>query len=429
MTAPAAPGVGDVVALEVGPVAHGGHCVARLAGRVVFVRHTLPGEMVHARLTEARPEARFWRADAVDILRASPDRVPPRCPASGAGGCGGCDWQHVDLTAQRRLKAAVVAEQLRRLAGLDWATDDVAVEPVPGDVDGLAWRTRVRLAVGNEGRAGLRRYRSHEVVALTDCPLAHPELALSELLARRWTPGDEVVVAGGAGVEATVQRMHAGRVSLLQGPSRRREQAGERRWRVSGAGFWQVHPGAAQALLGAVREALRPGPGDTLLDLYAGVGLFAGSLAADLGPTGRAVAVESDAAAMRDARRNLHDLPTVTLVAERVERFLLGPDAPAGADLVVLDPPRSGAGARVVSAIVERVPRRVAYVACDPAALARDLRTFGEHGYGLAGLRTFDIFPMTHHVECVATVVRTGSKDPPSTPSTGRMVAEGGTSQ
>jgi len=414
MTVAPVEGVGSLVNLVIGAVAHGGHCVARLDGRVVFVRHALPGERVRARLTEATDGARFWRADAVEVLDASPDRVAPRCGHSGPGGCGGCDFQHVGLVAQRRLKAEVVAEQLRRLAGLDVTADEVPVEAVPGDVDGLGWRTRVRLTVDEAGRAGLRAHRSHTVVPLADCPIAEPTLCLPEVLARSWPAGADVLVTGGGGAAPTVAT--ANPAQAVSGPARRREKAAGRTWRVTGAGFWQVHPGAAQALVDAVAEALAPAAGESLLDLYSGVGLFAGSLAAALGPSGFAVAVESDAVAVRDARRNLHDLPAVRLVHDRVDRYLSRPESLQQVDLVVLDPPRSGAGKAVCAAIASRSPRAVAYVACDPAALARDIRVFADLGYRLAGLRAFDLFPMTHHVECVATLQRSGTH--------GRMVAE-----
>jgi tRNA/tmRNA/rRNA uracil-C5-methylase (TrmA/RlmC/RlmD family) len=394
-------GTPDLVRLTVGPVAHGGHCVARLDGRVVFVRHALPGETVTARLTDAGPSARFWRADAVEVLSASPDRVPSRCPVAGAGGCGGCDWQHASLDAQRRFKGQVVAEQMRRLAGITLDPAPVALA-VPGDDDGLRWRTRMRLTVGADGRAGLRRHRSHDVVPLTDCPLAHPALDLPQVLARRWPPGSEVLVTGGGagGQPPTVATAAPG--GARTGPRRREEQAGGRRWRGSAAGFWQVHPGAAEALVQAVRDVLRPRPGERLLDLYSGVGLFSGCLAGDLGADGTAWAVESDREAVRDARRALHDVPTVRLLETDVSRALRSGGVPDRCDLVVLDPPRSGAGRQVCEQVATRRPRVIAYVACDPAALARDVATLGALGYALTGLRVLDLFPMTHHVECVA---------------------------
>ncbi|MDQ4084618.1 MAG: methyltransferase, partial [Actinomycetota bacterium] len=174
-----------------------------------------------------------------------------------------------------------------------------------------------------------------------------------------------------------------------------------RRWRVSPTGFWQVHPGAADTLVAAALSMLDPRPGETALDLYSGVGLFAGTLAQRLGPDGSVLAVERDPQAVKDARRNLHDLPQVRLLPGSVERRLA--DLPVETvDVVLLDPPRVGARRRVVERVAGLGPRAVCYVACDPAALARDVAVFAERGYELTGLRAFDIFPMTHHVECVA---------------------------
>ena len=180
----------EVLDLDVSGVAHGGWCVARDSdGRVVFVRHALPGERVRARVTEAT--ASFARAEAVEVLRASADRVAPRCPHARPGGCGGCDWQHADLAAQRRFKAEVVREQLRRIAGLD---REVTVEPVAGDDDGLGWRTRVRFSVGAGGTAGLLAHRSHDVVEVGDCPIAHPLVRARAVTGRDWAPARSVEV-------------------------------------------------------------------------------------------------------------------------------------------------------------------------------------------------------------------------------------------
>jgi tRNA/tmRNA/rRNA uracil-C5-methylase (TrmA/RlmC/RlmD family) len=379
--------------VTVGPVAHGGHCVARHEGRVVFVRHTLPGETVRAVVTDGAEGSSFWRADAVEVLTPSPDRVPPPCPWSGPGRCGGCDWQHVSVPAQRALKAEVVREQLSHLAHLDVV---VEVEPVPGDVEGLGWRTRVTWAVADDGAAGLRRHRSHEVVPVDSCRIAHPLVDEAGVTRRTW-PG-----AGSVEVSASVATGERLVLPDGRGDGVLTEVVDGRAFRVTGGGFWQVHPGAAATLLAAVMQGLQPKPGDTALDLYGGVGLFAARLAEAVGPTGRVTLVESDRVAVADARHNLAGLAAVRVERGRVDHVLRRLRT-GRADLVVLDPPRSGAGRAVVDLVARQVrPRRVAYVACDPAALARDLTWFAERGYRLTGLRAFDIFPMTHHVECVA---------------------------
>jgi tRNA/tmRNA/rRNA uracil-C5-methylase (TrmA/RlmC/RlmD family) len=453
-------------------VAHGGHCVARHEGRVVFVRHALPGEAVLARLTEAAAGASYWRADAVEILTPSSDRVPAPCPWAGPGRCGGCDWQHATPAAQRELKAAVLTEQLTRLARLEpgrGGVPAVVVEEVPGaEPDGLGWRTRVRFAVDAEGRPGLRQHRSHAIVPIDRCLIAHPKITILDVASRLWrgaaglevvapATGDERLLvvesgsvpgagdddprAGGAaderrparpvrrppaarirlpkpvvppGVEASVATLDEEGLHRVRGRTWVSEtvplDGHERRFRVTGTGFWQVHPGAARTLLAAVLTAADPRAGERVVDLYSGVGLFAAGLGERVGPAGTVVAVESSARAGADGRRSLRDLPWVRFETGQVERALprlAAPGGPlaAGADVVVLDPPRSGAGASVMRRIAALAPRVVVYVACDPAALARDLRTAAEEGYRLTGLRAFDLFPMTHHLECVATLV------------------------
>lgn len=389
--------------VDVGPVAHGGHCVARLDGQVVFVRHTLPGERVRIRVTDR--SKRFLRADAVEVLEAAPGRVAPPCRY--AGQCGGCDFQHVDPEAQLDLLTSVVSEQLQRLAGVEW---DGRVESVG---DSLGWRTRVTFAIDATGRPGLRAHRSHEVVPVEECLIAHPDLP--DVLGQRWDTGpvEGVVASTGESLvvtDASVPRGLADGVVGTDGQVRHgrravHEEVRDRRFRVTGSGFWQVHPASATTLVDAVLAGADLRPGDHAADLYAGVGLFTAFLAQDVGPEGRVASVESDPGGSRDARRNLHDLAQVQLIDRTTERSLrdgsLVGSLDGRVDVVVLDPPRTGAK-RAIADIVELRPRRIVYVACDPAALARDLVAPLAAGYKLVSLRGFALFPMTHHVECVA---------------------------
>jgi tRNA/tmRNA/rRNA uracil-C5-methylase (TrmA/RlmC/RlmD family) len=400
--------------VTVGPVAHGGHCVARHEGRVVFVRHALPGERVVVRVTEDRHPG-FCRADAVEVLEASPDRVERPCPHSGPGLCGGCDWQHVAPAAQRELKAAVVREQLSRLAGLPDV--DLTVEELPGGP--LRWRSRARFAVDRSGAAGLRRHRSHDVVVLDDCPIT-VESGARAVLGQRWPGAGAVDVSVDSTGAVTTTRLDrrghptSSRVvrpggDLPEEPSTRAERhAGGRDWEVEGTGFWQVHPAAADALVDAVAGFAQVRPGETVLDLYAGVGLFGGALAPAAGADGRVVCVESDEAACAAADANLAGLPQAEVWQGEVDAEGLGEllaELGGAPDVVVLDPPRAGAGPAVSRLLAGTGARAVVYVACDPAALARDVAAFGEAGYRLAGVRGFDAFPMTAHVECVALLV------------------------
>ncbi len=446
----AAYAAGQDVEVTIEDVAQGGWCVARPEGLpVMFVRHALPGELVVARVTEVT--SKFARADTVRVLRPSPDRVDAPCPHARPGGCGGCDWQHATLPAQRALKAAVIVQQLRRLAGIEC---EVTVEPLPGDeparaeagaeasatstAPGLGWRTRVQYAIDRDGTAGLRGHRSHRVVDVGDCLIAHQAVRDLDIPGDEWAGATMVeVAAGGADsaenfavtvVEEGAAR-HGGqgqrgkpagkgggngrrgrparpRRTLVEGRPYLAERAAGRLWQVSADGFWQVHPAAAETLSAAVAAALAPAPGDTVLDLYCGAGLFAGVVAPLVGPDGAVTGVESDGAAVKNARQNLSDYPWAKFLQADVAQAASAGDLPP-ARLVVADPPRTGLARELTAYLAGDNPAtRFAYVSCDPATLARDLGLLTAGGWHLDGLRAFDAFPMTHHVECVATLTR-----------------------
>ena len=426
------------VELTVDSVAPGGHCVARLDGQVVFVRHALPGERVVAEITEVHRG--YLRADAVTVLTAAPERVTPPCPYAGPDRCGGCDLQHVSPDGQREWKASVVREQLRRLGGFSEAELDdlgVRVEALPGGM--LGWRSRVRYAVDAAGRAGLLKHRSHEVVPIDRCLIAHPAIQELPVLAsngRRWPDADAVETVASSGGDVVVRGISAGtggfgdlfeagdfgEVAGAGGGGPRgagagdagpvdagaptvRELAAGREWKIPAEAFWQVHPAAADTLVAAVLDLLDRVAGESAWDLYGGAGLFAGALAGRVGPTGRVTLVEAAPPGVAAARENLRDLPQVEVVSARVETALARRRVTGPVDLVVLDPPRTGAGGPVTRAVADSGARAVAYVACDPAAFARDVRTFRDAGWRLVALRGFDLFPMTQHVELVGLLV------------------------
>lgn len=379
------------VELEVLRIAHGGVAVAELEGRVVFVADTLPGERVRARIVDDAHD-RFWRAETLEVLRPSPDRQPhvwaaaavDRAPEQRAGGA---ELGHVRPARQRALKEQVLRDALQRTGGVDPAGLDTAVRRVPGHEDGTRSRTRVRLHVDDAGRVGPYAARSRTVVPVSDLPLAVEPV--EALLPERATGRSLDLVATGG--RATVA--HRGDPPIV-------ERVGDREFALEATGFWQVHPAAPGVLQQAVRDALDPAafdPDADNLDLYGGVGL----LAAALGDA-RVTTVEADRAASGHAAANLG--PRARAVAARVDRFLARPRRLPGAT-VVLDPPRSGAGAEVVRAIAAAGPARIVYVACDPVALARDLRTFSALGWRAERLEAFDLFPNTHHLEAVAALV------------------------
>ena len=434
--------------VDVGPVAHGGHCVARHEGRVVFVRHGIPGERVRVRLTESGPEAKFWRADVVEVLAASPDRVEhfwdladsQRSWSHRHPPVGGAELGHMSLERQRSLKGEVLAEQLRRLADVERTIIVEAVgEPVTPATAGLTWRTRAGFGVTPAGKLGMHAHRSELVLPVGGMPLAVD--AINDL--RLWDIDlqgiDRVEVAApangsrplvllvpGAGTRA--KRLSAvlaqlpedvsvasfdpvkGEVLRLRGRTYVQETAAGHDYRVTGDGFWQIHRDAPDTLVGAVTAFLHDGgflaPGAVAADLYAGAGLFTAPLADAVGVTGSVLSVEGSPGSSRDARKNLHDASQVEIVQGRVERVLR--DKARRFDAILLDPPRAGAGRAVVNQVIGAGPRAVAYVSCDPASFARDVGYFQQGGWELSGLRAFDLYPHTHHMETVALLTPRG---------------------
>lgn len=395
------------VTVSVGPVAHGGHCVARHDGRVIFVRHALPGETVVARLTEFAPDARFWRADAVEVLEASHHRVPQVWPEAGPGGVGGAELGHVSLVGQLEWKTTVLRDAFERFADAEFPA---AVSPVPGDAErgGLGYRTRLTAVADAEGRAAMHVHRSRILRPLAAMPLATPD-AENALLSQRFPAGARISVADPSASEVFVavdgDRWHGGRRDTRDNAPRRVREVvhaggAEYSMVVDATGFWQVHDGAASLL--ADRVGTLAGSGAAAVDLYAGAGLFTVALAEQFD---RVVSVESDSDAVRAARRNLTASGGATVVEGDVRKTIrsgFGDDSVGPEPVVVLDPPRSGAGRETLDAVAALHPRRLVYVACDPVALARDAALLAGHGYRLAHAEAWDLFPMTHHVEAIA---------------------------
>ena len=423
-----------VVELTIERPAHGGHTVARHEGRVVFVRHALPGERVRVRLTEQEPGASFWRGDTVEVLDASPHRVRHPWPEAdalaaarhGAAPVGGAELGHIELGEQRRLKAQIFAEQLSRIARLD---REVTVEAAPEEApDGLRWRTRVAFAVTSGGRLAMHVHRSKELVPVTRMPLAVDavnDLGLEKVDFSGMERVDVAVGSGGgdplvllvpaagtpvrrsgaiagkiSGASVAVLDPETGGLHRLKGRTWLQEQVGPHPYRVTGAGFWQIHRKGPGVLTSAALDALNIAEGEHVADLYAGAGLFTVPLAAAVGEGGSVLSVEGSAGTSRDARRNLHGQDHVSIVQGRVDKVLSAHDRPL--DVVLLDPPRAGAGKKVVGQILDAAPRAVGYVSCDPASFARDLGLFQAGGWTLDTLRVFDLYPNTHHMESFA---------------------------
>jgi tRNA/tmRNA/rRNA uracil-C5-methylase (TrmA/RlmC/RlmD family) len=330
------------------------------------------------------------------VVEASEYRQPHFWKAAREG-AGGAEFGHINLSHQRELKSQVLAEALQRMAGIDLETE---VEACPQETDGLHYRTRVQLNVDASGTAGPMRPRSNEAVFSPTLPLAVTEIEELGLQLKNWNGVKKISIA--ASSTGDLQWLVDDK---LHGSERLVERAAGRTFRLSSGAFWQVHKDAANLLTKAVFDAaelLEFDPAKPALDLYAGAGLFAATMAAKYGSTSF-TAVENNKQAVADGTKSAIDLSNLKFEKSDVLQYLRVASAkPGNFDTVVLDPPRSGAAGKVIEQLIKLKPRNIIYVACDPVALARDLGSLSKAGYQLRGLQAFDIFPHTHHFEAVA---------------------------
>ena len=391
--------VGDRLQVSIEKVAHGGHFIARYQSAVIFVRHAIPGEEVIIEVTSVGSS--FNRGEVVEVLIASLDRVTAPCSFAHRSGCGGCDFQHITPARQRSLKADVMIEQFARIASMKI---EVEVEEVG---ESLGWRTRFSGVTSHKGELGFFAARSHTVVPVDNCLILLPDLNYQDLSARTWAPDQRVEVSAssqGERVVAIADTRAIGPSRIIEGIDISHEVIDRKVLEVSQKSFWQSHKDAPRVLTQAVRAYAGVKLGDRILDLYGGVGLFTADLIDLVGPTGAIDLVEGAKSATANASQNFRSYPNVKIhtgdVVHLIKRF-------AAADVVILDPPREGAGKGVLTGISALAPRAIIYVACDPAALARDTTYLAALGYELSALRSFDLFPMTHHIESVALYVPT----------------------
>lgn len=389
-----------ILRLKIEKVAHGGIFIARHEGRVVFVTGAIDGEVVDAEVFE--DSGKFLRAKVVEVIEPSEFRQPHFWKAAKEG-AGGAEFGHIKLEHQRTLKAAVLEEALERMAGI---TQKIEVECAPSDLDGkgLHYRTRVQLNVDERGNAGPVKMRSNEIVFTKELPLAVQEIEELGLQLKNWSGVKKISIAA-----SSTGDLQWSVDAKVQGSARLIERVGGRTFRLSSGAFWQVHKDAAAMLVDAVIDGAKELGFDQTkenLDLYAGAGLFSATLSTQY-PEARFTAVENSKIAVADGERSCRDLTKLSFVKSDVLQYLRTQKATPGRfDTVVMDPPRSGAAGKVIEALIAIEPKNIIYVACDPVALARDLSTLTKAGYKLLKIRSFDIFPHTHHFESLALLTR-----------------------
>jgi len=387
-------------------MAHGGEAIGRLPdGRTVFVHGGIPGETVRV---EIQQEKKRWaRARLVEVVEASGDRREAPCPHFDA--CGGCQWQHIDLGRQRVLKRDILIGQLQHLAGIE----EPPVEDVRGvgNDDGFGYRNHVLLSIDDEGRAGYLRAGTHEPVAVDHCAVLHPLLqewheALPplegvkklELRVGTRTAQRLAMTRGRPSPESAEASSNRGIPLVPAGTGELTEMVGTHKLRISSKSFFQVNTEGAETLVDLVLEMLDPGEEDTVVDAYAGVGLFSLPLAER---ARRVFAVERHPAAVRDLRFHSEEAKTsIHVIATDVSEAFA--QLPGRVDHIVADPTRDGLGEDVAKSLTELQPERIVLVACDPAALGRDVEALSRGGYVLERVVGVDMFPHTYHVEAVA---------------------------
>jgi tRNA/tmRNA/rRNA uracil-C5-methylase (TrmA/RlmC/RlmD family) len=386
--------IGDLIDVSIEKVAHGGHFIARYNGAVIFVRHAIPGEQCTVEITSTGSS--FNRGDVVAISSPSEFRVEAPCQFSHRAGCGGCDFQHIDPAYQRTLKSHVITEQFSRIAKKDIQVEVEEVGPAVG------WRTRAIATTNRNGKLGFYKSRSHSIAPVDNCIICVDGMNFSEIAGRNLKGDVRVEISASSTGERTIALAPTRgeeKARITEGPAVLHEVVEGRGLEVSQESFWQSHLKAPEILTQTVLDFADISTGDHVLDLYGGVGLFTAAIIDEVGPEGHIDLIEGSKVATEDARRNFASHKNVTIATGDVAKLL---SRVTSADVVVLDPPREGAGKDVISQIAALNPRAIVYVACDPAALARDTAYLEDHSYSLAGLRAFDLFPMTHHIECVA---------------------------
>ena len=389
---------GDLVQVTIEKVAHGGHFIARHDGAVIFVRHAIPGEKCTIQITSTGSS--FNRADVISVEAPSEFRVQAPCSFAHRNGCGGCDFQHISVDHQRTLKSDVIAEQFSRIAKMDLRVD---VEEVG---ESIHWRTRAIATTDRNGKLGFYKSRSHSIAPVTDCIICVEGMNFSEIASRDLKGDVRVEIsASNTGERSIALAPTRGeeKARLTEGPAVLHENVLRKSLEVSQESFWQSHKKAPEILTQAILDFAQLKTGEHVLDLYGGVGLFTAAIVEAVGPTGHVDLIEGSRVATADAARNFASLSNITIATGDVAKLL--PRITA-ADVVVLDPPRDGAGKETVAHIARLAPRAIVYVACDPAALARDTAYLADHSYSLVKVRAFDLFPMTHHIECVALYAR-----------------------
>ena len=381
--------IGDIVTLDIEGIANGGHFIARHDNQIVFVRHTITGEKANVKITAINSTFAF--GDAVEILKSSKDRVESPCKYFYPDGCGGCDFQHIKPQAQINLKKIVIEDQFRRIAKTKVNPELISAEPS----NGLNWRTRLNLSISVNKKLGLRSFRSNKVIEVDKCLIALNEINDSEIFNKKWSHEDNLKISYSSNREININQSGKN----LLGLNSLIEIVNDNKYEISPRSFWQSHKNAPSLLLKQVLKFANIKKGEKICDLYGGVGLFTLPISKLIGEKGEVHLIEVDKTCIEDANKMFRGIQNIFIHHGKVEKKL---GSVKKIDTIILDPPRNGVSKQVINQIIEKKPKLIVYVSCNPSTLARDSKILLDNKYKLNNIVGLDLFPMTHHIECVA---------------------------
>ena len=381
--------IGEILTLDIGNIANGGHFVARHDNQIIFVRHAISGETAKVKITAIN--SRFAFGDAVEILKPSKDRVPPPCQYAHPEGCGGCDFQHINYDVQSDLKKEVLKDQFKRITKIDISPEIITVNPS----DGLHWRSRLNLAISENKKVGLRAHKSNSIIEINECLIALKEINKSDIFSANWDSEENLKISCSNTNQINISQFN----KSIIGPEKLTENVDNNEYTISPKSFWQSHINAPGLLLQQVMKEANIQQDEIVCDLYGGVGLFTLPISKLIGKNGQVHLIEMNDTCIEDANNMFEHIDNVFIHHGTVEQKL---GSVKKIDTIILDPPRNGVSKQVMNQMIEKKPHTIIYVSCNPSTLARDSKVLLDNKYSLNNIVGLDLFPMTHHIESVA---------------------------
>ena len=385
--------IGDIITLNVGNIANGGHFIGRHNDQIVFVRHSLTGERANVKITAVN--SKFAFGDAIEIIKKSKDRVTAPCKYAHPEGCGGCDFQHIDPIAQLNLKKIVIQDQFKRIAKIEINPEIISEDSLKG----LNWRTRLNLAISENKKLGLHAHKSNKIIEIDECLIAVEGINKSEIFNKKWENEDNIKISYSSHNDMSISQLGKD----ISGSDKLNEVVDDNKYYISPKSFWQSHKNAPEFILEQVLKFANIKEGERVCDLYGGVGLFTLPISKILGENGEVHLIEVNSVCIADATEMFADIKNIFIHHGTVEQKL---GSIKKINTIILDPPRNGVSKQVINQMIEKKPQTIIYVSCNPSTLARDTKILTDNNYTLTNIVGLDLFPMTHHVECVASFTK-----------------------